>query len=116
MIHLRVVSPSDVTDALVPVLRAEPAVLNLMVARSAVSGPDGDALHFDVRQTEADAVIERMRHLGVEQRGSIVLENIDASLSAADNADRGEVASPQAAVREVPGLLRRDAKRCARLG
>jgi hypothetical protein len=29
MIHLRVVSPSDVTGTLMPVLRSEPAVLNL---------------------------------------------------------------------------------------
>ena len=82
MIHLRVVSPPDTTDALVPALRAEPAVMNLTVLRSAVSNPDGDAVQFDVLQGAADEVIERLRHLGVEQRGSIVLENIDASVSA----------------------------------
>lgn len=82
MIHLRVVSPSDVTDALVPVLRREASVLNLTVLRSAVSGPDGDAVHFDVLQGAANDVIGRLRDLGVEQRGSIVLENVDASLSA----------------------------------
>ncbi|MGH3332274.1 MAG: DUF389 domain-containing protein [Nocardioidaceae bacterium] len=82
MIHLRVVSPPDITDVLVPLLRSEPAVMNLTVLRSAVSGPDGDAVQFDVMQGAADEVIGRIRHLGVEQRGSIVLENIDASLSA----------------------------------
>ncbi|HYJ67651.1 MAG TPA: DUF389 domain-containing protein [Nocardioidaceae bacterium] len=86
MIHLRVVSPTDITDALVPALRADPAVMNLMVLRSAVTGPDGDAVHFDVLQGAADDVIGRLRQLGVEQRGSIILENIDASLFAA--ADR----------------------------
>jgi uncharacterized hydrophobic protein (TIGR00271 family) len=80
MIHLRVVSPTDITDALVPVLRAEPAVMNLIVLRSAVSSPDGDAVHFDVLRGATDDVIERLRHLGVEQRGSIVLEDVDASL------------------------------------
>jgi uncharacterized hydrophobic protein (TIGR00271 family) len=82
MIHLRVVSPPDITDALVPALRAEPAVMNLTVLRSAVSNPDGDAVHFDVLQGVADDVIARLRELGVEQRGSIVLEDIDASVSA----------------------------------
>ena len=82
MIHLRVVSPPETTDALVPALRSEPAVMNLTVLRSAVSNPDGDAVQFDVLQGAADEVIERLRHLGVEQRGSIVLENIDASVSA----------------------------------
>jgi uncharacterized hydrophobic protein (TIGR00271 family) len=82
MINLRVVSPPDVTDALVPALRADPAVLNLIVHRSAASSPDGDAVHFDVLQGAADDVITHLRDLGVEQRGSIVLENVDASLHA----------------------------------
>src|SRR3954451_25014809 len=82
MIHLRVVSPSDVPDALIPVLRGEASVINLTVLRSAVSRPDGDAVHFDVLQGAANEVIGRLRDLGVEQRGSIVLENVDASLSA----------------------------------
>src|SRR5262245_66418306 len=82
MINLRVVSPPDVPDALVPVLRADPAVLNLIVHRSAASSPDGDAVHFDVLQGAADDVIEQLRDLGVEQRGSIVLQNVDASLHA----------------------------------
>jgi hypothetical protein len=42
--------------------------------------PRRDAVHFDVLQGAANDVIGRLRHLGVEQRGSIVLENIDASL------------------------------------
>lgn len=82
MIHLRVVSPPDITDAMVPALRAEPTVMNLTVFRSAVSKPDGDAVQFDVQQGAADQVIERLRQLGVEQRGAIVLQNVDASVSA----------------------------------
>ncbi len=81
MIQLRVVSPPDITDVLVPLLRSEPAVMNLTVLRSAVSCPDGDAVQFDVLQGAVDEVIGRIRHLGVEQRGSIVLQNIDVSLA-----------------------------------
>jgi uncharacterized hydrophobic protein (TIGR00271 family) len=82
VIHLRVVSPPDVTHTLMPVLRTEPAVLNLTVLPGAVSNPDGDAVHFDVVQGAADEVIGRLRGLGLGQRGSIVLENVDASISA----------------------------------
>ncbi|TWD73335.1 putative hydrophobic protein (TIGR00271 family) [Kribbella amoyensis] len=81
MIHLRVVSPAEVTEALVPVLRAEPAVMNLCVLRAAVSNPDGDAVQFDVPQGLADEVVARLRGFGVDQRGSIVLENVDAAVS-----------------------------------
>ena len=86
VIHLRVVSPPDVTGILMPVLRAEPAVMNLTVLPAAVSHPDGDAVHFDVLHGAANEVIGRLRDLGLEQRGSIVLENVDASISA--RADR----------------------------
>jgi uncharacterized hydrophobic protein (TIGR00271 family) len=82
VIHLRVVSPPDVTDALMPMLRTEPAVLNLTVLPGVVSNPDGDAVQFDVVQGAANDVIGRLRALGVEQRGSIVLENVDTSISA----------------------------------
>ena len=86
MIHLRVVSPPDVTSTLMPELRSEPAVLNLTVLRGAVSHPDGDAVHFDVLHGAANEVIGRLRDLGLDQRGSIVLENVDTSISA--HADR----------------------------
>ena len=44
MIPLRVVSPPDVTGTLMPMLRSEPAVMNLTMLPGAVSHPDGDAV------------------------------------------------------------------------
>ena len=89
MIHLRVVSPPDVTGTLMPVLRTDPAVLNLTMFPGAVSNPDGDAVHFDVLHGAANDVIGQLRNLGLEERGSIVLENVDTSISA--RADRAMV-------------------------
>jgi hypothetical protein len=82
VIHLRVVSPPDVTSTLLPLLRSEPAVLNLTMLPGAVAHPDGDAVHFDVLHGAANEVIGRLRDLGLDQRGSIVLENVDTSISA----------------------------------
>ena len=87
VIHLRVVSPPDVTVALVPVLETEPAVMNLTVFPGAVRNPAGDAVQFDVRQGAADDIVGRLRDFGLEQRGSIVLENVDTWISA--RGDRG---------------------------
>ncbi|HEU5390336.1 MAG TPA: DUF389 domain-containing protein [Streptosporangiaceae bacterium] len=86
MIHLRVASPPDVTDVLMPMLRSEPAVMNLTVLPGLVSQPDGDAVHFDVLHGSANEVIGRLRDLGLDRRGSIVLENVDTSISV--HADR----------------------------
>jgi uncharacterized hydrophobic protein (TIGR00271 family) len=82
VIHLRVVSPPDVTAAVVRALGTEPAVMNLTVLPGTVRNPDGDAVQFDVLQGAANEVIARLRDLGLDQRGSIVLENVDTSISA----------------------------------
>ena len=82
VLHLRVVSPPDLTRTLMPALQAEPTVMNLTVHAGAVRNPDGDALQFDVPQGAANQVIGRLRDSGVDQRGSIILENVDTSISA----------------------------------
>ena len=82
MIHLRVVSPPDLTETLMPMLHSEPAVMNVTVLLGAVSHPDGDAVQFDVLHGAANEVIGQLRDLGLDQRGSIVLENVDTSISA----------------------------------
>jgi uncharacterized hydrophobic protein (TIGR00271 family) len=86
VIHLRVVSPPDTTDAVMPILDAEPAVMNVTMMPGAASHPDGDAVQFDVLHGAANEVIEQLRGLGLDQRGSIVLQNVDTSISA--HADR----------------------------
>jgi uncharacterized hydrophobic protein (TIGR00271 family) len=90
VIHLRVVSPPDVTAALVPALEANPAVMNLTVHPGAVRNPDGDAVHCDVLHGAANDVIQHLHDLEVDQRGSIIVENVDTSMSA-----RADVATGQ---------------------
>ena len=81
MLHLRVVSPPDITTTLMSMLHSEPAVLNLTVLHGAVSHPDGDAVQFDVLRGAANGVISGLCDLGLDRRGSIVLENVDTSIS-----------------------------------
>ena len=75
------VSPSDVTSMLMPALRTEQAVMNLTLHPASASNPDGDAVHFDVLNGAANDVIGRLRDLGLAERGSIVIENVDTSIS-----------------------------------
>jgi uncharacterized hydrophobic protein (TIGR00271 family) len=56
--------------------------MNMTVHSAAASHPEGDAVHFDVLNGAANDVIGRLRDLGLEQQGSIVMENIDTSISA----------------------------------
>jgi hypothetical protein len=77
-----VISPPEVTETVIPVLYSEPAVMNLTLLTDAVSKPTGDALSFDVPPGAANQIIGRLREIGLDQRGSISLDNVDTSISA----------------------------------
>jgi uncharacterized hydrophobic protein (TIGR00271 family) len=81
LIHIRAVSPTDVTARLVESLGANRGVVNLVVLSGVARNPDGDALDFDVITAEANRVIDEMRRLQLDRRGSIVIENVDTSIS-----------------------------------
>ncbi|MEV0900767.1 DUF389 domain-containing protein [Actinoplanes sp. NPDC049802] len=65
-----------------------------MVLPGAAISPDGDVVEFDVVREGADTVLDRLQTLGLDRDGAIVVERVDATLSA--SADR--------AARRVPGL------------
>ena len=93
MIHIRAVSPTDVTPRLVRSLGANGGVVNLVVLDGVARNPDGDSLEFDVITAEANRVLDELRRLELDRRGSIVVENIDTSISAlAAQAERREPA------------------------
>lgn len=80
MLHVRVVSPAEVTGRLVDRLTADPGVINLVIQRGAATRPDGDAVQFDLTRTSANSVLRQMRELGLDRNGSVVIENVDAAL------------------------------------
>jgi len=81
VIHIRTVSPSDVTPRLVESLGSNAGVVNLVVLEGVAHNPDGDSLQFDVITAEANPVLEELRRFELDRRGSIVIENIDTSIS-----------------------------------
>jgi uncharacterized hydrophobic protein (TIGR00271 family) len=81
VIHIRAVSPADVTPRLVESLGANGGVVNLVVLAGVARNPDGDSLQFDVITAEANRVIDELRRLELDRRGSIVIENVDTSIS-----------------------------------
>ena len=81
MIHLRVVSPSDLTEKIIALLAGDPGVLNLVVLAGRARNPDGDAIECDVLGGTANTVLSSLRRLGVDQRGSIVIEPVELPIS-----------------------------------
>jgi uncharacterized hydrophobic protein (TIGR00271 family) len=94
VIHVRAVTPPDITSELVAGLAVRQGVLNLIVLPSVARNPDGDALQFDVTNAEANDVLDHLRARGVATRGSIVLDDVGTELS--ERAREAEAHTPRA--------------------
>jgi uncharacterized hydrophobic protein (TIGR00271 family) len=81
VLHVRVASPPDLTGRLVDTLAADSGVLNLVVLTGAARWPDRDAVQFDLRQGSANPVFRQLRGLGLDERGSIMVQEVDAALT-----------------------------------
>ncbi|MFE5244367.1 MULTISPECIES: DUF389 domain-containing protein [unclassified Streptomyces] len=77
MIHIRAVSPPDLTERVERFLADTPYVLNLIVQRGAARRPDGDSIGCDVLAGAANEVLRGLRLLQVDVRGSVVIEPVD---------------------------------------
>ncbi|WP_405187527.1 DUF389 domain-containing protein [Streptomyces anulatus] len=77
MIHIRAVSPPDLTDEVVGLLSDDPCVLNLVVQRGAARRPDGDTVACDVLAGAANDVLHRLLNVHLDQRGTLVIEPVD---------------------------------------
>ena len=99
MIHLRIVAPEDVAHRALEVLKASPAVLNIIHLHGAATKPDGDVILCDVAREEASVILGDLKELEIPRVGSIAVEHIETALSdAADAAERAAPGLPSDAV------------------
>ncbi|MFI6642275.1 DUF389 domain-containing protein [Streptomyces sp. NPDC050504] len=81
MLHLRLIVPADRTEEAVRLLEATTGTAHLAVVPGAARDPAGDLVLCDVAREAADGLLRDLRGLGIDETGSIALENIDLSLS-----------------------------------
>jgi uncharacterized hydrophobic protein (TIGR00271 family) len=81
VLHLRVLLPADLTDAVVQTLIDDPAVTGVVVNRGAAVKPAGDLVLADVAREATNDVVDRLRHLQVHKVGSIHLAPVPTWLS-----------------------------------
>ena len=99
MIHLRIVSPSELTEQVTEILARTDSVINIIRLDAKARRPDGDVILCDVAREDASVVIGDLKHLGLHERGSIILEPIDSAISRyAEAAERHAPGSPADAV------------------
>ena len=90
--HLRLISPPDLTDTVVKELEDDPGTANLVLHRGAAISPVGDVVICDVVRESASELVERLEKSGLVQRGAIALDEVAVTLS--DAADRAELLVP----------------------
>jgi uncharacterized hydrophobic protein (TIGR00271 family) len=99
MVHLRIVSPPDRTDAVLRILECTPSVINIVKLPAAARRPDGDVVLADVAREDASVVLEDLKRLRIPEDGSIALELIDTAISRlAEEAERHAPGAPADAV------------------
>ena len=91
--HLRVLVPSDLTEAVLGALIDDPAVSGVALSRGASLKPVGDMIFADIAREATNDIVDRLRALRVHKVGSIHLVPVQTWLS--EEAYRNE--------REAPG-------------
>lgn len=81
MLHLRILSPSMLTQDVLACLVDSPAVSGIAVTREASVEPVGDLVVADIAREGANEIIDFLRDLGVHQDGSIHIEPVRSWLS-----------------------------------
>ncbi|MFG1603797.1 DUF389 domain-containing protein [Actinoplanes sp. NPDC049265] len=92
MLHLRIITPADRTARVEEVLAADAAVTHVVVLTGVARDPVGDLVTCDVAREGASGLLDALRGLGLERDGSIMLERVDAAVSA--SAERAERRAP----------------------
>ncbi|MER7485341.1 DUF389 domain-containing protein [Streptomyces sp. NPDC126497] len=81
MLHLRLITPAEKTDAVVRLIEGTVGTTHLCVLPGAARDPAGDMVMCDVAREAGDDLLGGLQRLGLDTSGSIAVENIDLSLS-----------------------------------
>lgn len=92
MIHLRLIVPASVREGVVTFLRDDPRVTHVVVLPGAAVDPPGDVVLVDVAREAASDVLSHLADLGLDERGSVAIETVDAAPTV--HAERAEAAAP----------------------
>ncbi|WP_029116949.1 DUF389 domain-containing protein [Mycobacterium sp. URHB0044] len=83
MLHLRVIAPADLREPVIELLTGHAGVTHLVFHRDAALEPRGDEITADIAREAGNDIVERLKQLGVRERGAITLDVVDTVLSTA---------------------------------
>ncbi len=113
MIHLRIVAPPECAEPALELLTTSPSACNVIHLQGAAKRPEGDVILVDVAREDGSVLLSDLKELGIGERGSIAIEDVDSHISKyADRAVEAARGAPADAVvwEEVSGRTSEDAE------
>jgi uncharacterized hydrophobic protein (TIGR00271 family) len=99
IVHLRLVVPAARTAGVIDALDRSPAAINIVRLADAAVKPPGDLVLCDVAREEVSVVVDALCRLGLDREGTIAIEPVESTISAAaERAVRAAAGSPADAV------------------
>jgi uncharacterized hydrophobic protein (TIGR00271 family) len=88
VIHMRLVVPHDVSRQTLELLCESDSVSSVVRLENAAHKPAGDLILAEVAREDASVIVDDLKELGIDERGSISLEEVDTAISkAAEDAE-----------------------------
>lgn len=99
LVHFRLTSPADVSDAVRDMLVGHDWITNVTVQPGACVQPEGDLIECDLAREKAGEVLDELNCLGLDQAGGIVITTpIGTPFAAARALERAAPGHPDDAV------------------
>jgi hypothetical protein len=95
MLHLRIITPPDLTAAVLRELAEDPGVTHITADRGAATEPPGDLLSCDVVRASVNPLLRRLRSAGVTRRGGITMTEPETVISTAADRAQAEILTPE---------------------
>jgi uncharacterized hydrophobic protein (TIGR00271 family) len=95
MLHLRIITPPDLTATVLQQLAEDPGVTHITCDRGAATEPPGDLVSCEVVRASVNPLLRRLRSAGVAERGGITMNEPEAVISAAADRAQAEVLTPE---------------------
>jgi uncharacterized hydrophobic protein (TIGR00271 family) len=95
MLHLRIITPPDLTATVLQELVDDPGVTHITTDRGAGTQPPGDLVTCDVVRASVNPLLRRLRSAGVTQRGGITMTELETVISTAADRAQAETLTPE---------------------
>jgi len=95
MLHLRIITPPELTATVLQELANDPGVTHITADRGVATRPPGDLIACDVVRASATPLLRRLRSAGVAERGGITMTELEAVISSAADRAQAEILTPE---------------------